>query len=568
MSDFMLPDIGEGIVECEVVKWLVSEGDVIEEDQPVAEVMTDKALVEIPAPYHGRVTQLYYQEGDIAKVHAPLFALVGDESSEEGQGESEPGLEEERAAPDSSHPERHTAADKAPTPREHDTRAITPPAGAVDFILPDIGEGIVECEIVEWRIQEGDEIAEDQPVVDVMTDKALVEITAPEAGRVSRLYYQQGEHARVHSPLFAYHPEDSSVSAGPPAAAEPQESRPQESRPNESRQPGTAAAGAMSSSRAPQQGRANPGQGAFGRIPASPAVRRLVREHALSLADIPGSGKQGRVLKDDVLRFLEQGADGSEHRQAASTAAPAPSAADETTAVGEVCIEPLKGVQAVMARRMVASASTIPHFAYGDEIDVTELLALRERLKPDAEALGVRLTLMPFFMKALALAVQEFPILNSRLNDEVTEIHYQSACNIGMAVDSRVGLIVPNVKGVERKSLLAIAGEIARLTQEAREGRVQQADLKGGTISISNIGALGGPYATPIINAPEVAIVAIGKTQQLPRFDAGGQVVSRAIMTATWSGDHRLIDGGTIARFVNRWKGYLESPQSMMLHLG
>lgn len=574
MSDFMLPDIGEGIVECEVVKWLVGEGDVIEEDQPVAEVMTDKALVEIPAPYHGRVTQLYYREGDIAKVHAPLFALVGDETSEATPANHERQAEPkaERAPAGSPHTEHRASPDEVSTPQPHDTPAATPVAAAVDFILPDIGEGIVECEIVEWRIQEGDEIAEDQPVVDVMTDKALVEITAPEAGRVSRLYYQQGEHARVHSPLFAYQPEASSISAGSAAAAEPQENRPQESRPQERRQPDAVDEGAMSSSSAPQQGRAsNQGQGAFGRVPASPAVRRLAREHALSLSDIPGSGKHGRVLKDDVLRFLEQGAQdgqGGEHRQATSTAMPAPSAADATAAVGEVRIEPLKGIQAVMARRMVASASSIPHFAYGDEIDVTELLALRERLKPDAEALGVRLTLMPFFMKALALAVQEFPILNSRLNDEATEIHYQSACNIGMAVDSRVGLMVPNVKGVERKSLLAIAGDIARLTQEAREGRVQQADLKGGTISISNIGALGGTYATPIINAPEVAIVAIGKTQRLPRFDADGQVVSRAIMTATWSGDHRLIDGGTIARFVNRWKGYLESPQSMMLHLG
>ncbi|RAR59059.1 2-oxoisovalerate dehydrogenase E2 component (dihydrolipoyl transacylase) [Onishia taeanensis] len=567
MSDFMLPDIGEGIVECEVVKWLVGEGDVIEEDQPVAEVMTDKALVEIPAPYHGRVTRLYYREGEIAKVHAPLFALVGDEAGEEGPS---PEKEQGQAHQGASQPATREAATRAPEPASQiaaeslSRQAIS--ASGTDFVLPDIGEGIVECEVVEWRIQEGDEIAEDQPVVDVMTDKALVEITAPEAGRVTRLYYQQGEHARVHSPLFAYLPEGLGLSEGQASssAAEPAATNPQTTR-----QAGGAAEGAVVSPSAPQQGRASAqGSGAFGRIPASPAVRRLVREHALSLSAIPGSGKHGRVLKDDVLRFLEQGEHSDEHRQPSSSETPAPTTVGGTSAVGEIRVEPLKGIQAVMARRMVASASTIPHFAYGDEIDVTELLALRERLKPEAEALGVRLTLMPFFMKALALAVQEFPILNSRLTDEVTEIHYQSACNIGMAVDSRVGLMVPNVKGVERRSLLAIAGEIARLTLEAREGRVQQADLKGGTISISNIGALGGTYATPIINAPEVAIVAIGKTQRLPRFDADGQVVSRAIMTATWSGDHRVIDGGTIARFVNRWKGYLESPQSMLLHLG
>ncbi|WP_168014481.1 dihydrolipoyllysine-residue acetyltransferase [Halomonas salinarum] len=568
MSDFMLPDIGEGIVECEVVKWLVGEGDVIKEDQAVAEVMTDKALVEIPAPYDGRVTRLYYQEGEIAKVHAPLFDLVADESDQPERGNGEDSVA-------SSEAESQPITDQAPTPADasNATTAAAMGGDTIDFILPDIGEGIVECEVVEWRIQEGDEILEDQPVVDVMTDKALVEITAPEAGRVSRLHYQQGEHARVHSPLFAYLPE------APATAAEPTEDRPTEQ----------AQAAGKNAAAHQAQGITNEGhgaskeghvaskcgRGAFGRIPASPAVRRLVREHELSLSAIPGSGKDGRVLKDDVLRYLDQAkvAQAEDHhlypeRPAESSASSAQAGDAMAEVEGGVRVEPLRGIQAVMARRMAASASTIPHFAYGDEIDVTELLALRERLKPEAEELGVKLTLMPFFMKALALAVRDFPILNSRLNDEVTEIHYQRACNIGMAVDSRAGLIVPNVKGVECKSLLAIASEIERLTQAAREGHVPQADLKGGTISISNIGALGGTYATPIINAPEVAIVAIGKTQRLPRFDAEGQVVSRAIMTATWSGDHRLIDGGTIARFVNRWKGYLESPQSMLLHLG
>ena len=151
-------------------------------------------------------------------------------------------------------------------------------------------------------------------------------------------------------------------------------------------------------------------------------------------------------------------------------------------------------------------------------------------------------------------------------NDSI--IHYQPNCNIGMAVDSKSGLIVPNVKGVEQLTLLEIANEVARLTEAARSGRVSQEDLRGGTITISNIGALGGTYAAPIINAPEVAIVALGRTRKLPRFDANGQVTERAIMTVSWAGDHRIIDGGTIARFCNRWKSYLESPQSMLLHLG
>ncbi|MBB3191888.1 dihydrolipoyllysine-residue acetyltransferase [Halomonas cerina] len=538
MTEFKLPDIGEGIVECEVVEWRIQEGDVIQEDQPVVEVMTDKALVEITAPETGRVTKLHVPKGEIAKVHAPLFAY-----EPEGQAADE-------VASSSTGSEAATAG-----PQEATSGEVTPPAApggkTKDFILPDIGEGIVECEVVEWRIAEGEAIAEDQPVVDVMTDKALVEITAPEAGTVTRLYVAKGEIAKVHAPLFAYRPE------GAGAMEEAHETAPAAS--------ATAPRAASATPPPSREERAAPsgGQGPYGRIPASPAVRRLVREHDLRLADIPGSGKDGRVLKEDVLAFLE----GGQPRRAEPTET-APTPRPARAEPGEVRVEPMRGIRAAMARQMVASASTIPHFQYGEEIDVTDLLTLRERLKPEAEAQGTRVTLMPFFMKAMALAIRDFPILNSRLNDAGDEIHYLPSCNIGMAVDGKAGLMVPNVKGVEHLTLLEIAAEIQRLTAEAREGRVAQADLKGGTISISNIGALGGTYAAPIINAPEVAIVAIGKSQWLPRFDEAGEVTRRAIMTVTWAGDHRLIDGGTIARFCNAWKGYLETPETMLLHLG
>jgi 2-oxoisovalerate dehydrogenase E2 component (dihydrolipoyl transacylase) len=532
MSNFILPDIGEGIVECELVKWLVSEGDLIEEDQPVAEVMTDKALVEIPAPYKGRITRLYYKEGDIAKVHKPLFELV-DESSESSASESPVAAEDKQPSAVSSSAE-HSERTKIVSDNE-----------AEDFVLPDIGEGIVECEVVEWRVAEGDEIEEDQPVVDVMTDKAMVEITAPKAGRVTRLYYQKETLARVHSPLFAFIPRDrEDVSETAPPQTQP------------SQQPESLSAPTPA---APAERQERP------RIPASPAVRRLVREHQLSLASIHGSGKDGRVLKADILAHLEKPATSGQTKDpVAGASGPLPKHAQDL----EIRVEPIRGMKAVMAKRMVASASTIPHFNFSEEIDVTDLLSLRQQLKPVAEARGTRLTLMPFIMKAMALAVQEYPILNSRINDDVTEIHYLPQCNIGMAVDSKVGLLVPNVKGVEQLTLLEIANEVARLTESAREGRVNQEDLKGGTITISNIGALGGTYAAPIINAPEVAIVALGRTQKLPRFDSNGQVVARSIMTISWAGDHRIIDGGTITRFNNLWKSYLEAPQTMLLHLG
>ncbi|WP_083387195.1 dihydrolipoyllysine-residue acetyltransferase [Salinicola sp. MIT1003] len=553
MSDFLLPDIGEGIVECEVVKWLVSEGDIIAEDQPVAEVTTDKALVEIPAPEAGRVTRLYVREGETARVHAPLFAIESvDESARSDSGTRSHHDSRSDAGARSNHDSRsdHDARPPEPIAATPEDEAPQPPApnadkpepvASKDFILPDLGEGIVECEVVAWRVEEGDEIAEDQPVVEVSTDKAVMEITAPEAGRLVLRYCQLDEVARVHAPLFAYVPRAVDGDAG-----------------HDSADAGAAA-----------ESRAGIGQR---RIPASPAVRRRVRELGVRLEEIPGSGKDGRVLKEDVLAFQQQ----QEMRQEQHRAKPQDSQPEAATpgrgtpvsdAASDERTEPLRGVRAVMARRMSEAASTIPHFAYGDEFDVTELLALRDRLKGDFEARGERLTLMPLLMKALALVVAEFPLLNCRLNTAADTIHYQTPCHIGMAVDSASGLLVPNVKHVERLSLREVASEVERLTRAARDGRVEPGDLKGGTISISNIGVLGGTYAMPIINAPEVAIVALGRVQRLPRFDADGNVVARSIMTVTWSGDHRVLDGGTMARFCNRWKGYLEGPETMLADL-
>ncbi|MBS3805006.1 MAG: 2-oxo acid dehydrogenase subunit E2 [Oleiphilaceae bacterium] len=432
-----------------------------------------------------------------------------------------------------------------------------------NFILPDIGEGIVECELVKWLAEEGDLIEEDEPVAEVMTDKALVELTAPYKGRITRLYYAEGETARVHEPLYELVAEGEESDRGVEGRSQTEgdaSTSADSEKTVSGAEPGTPRPAADTP--AGEQGKTkndNPNK----RIPATPAVRRLARENELDLANVPGSGKDGRVLKADVLSHLDQAEAG-----AAAPAGPTPAGSGRSPE-GDVKpgVEAIKGVRAAMARHMTAAAS-VPHFIYSEDIDITDLLTLRAQLKPEAEARGSRLTLMPFFMKALALAVQEYPVINSRLNDEVTEIHYQPRCNIGMAVDSQSGLLVPNVKGVERLTLLEIAAEVARLTEACRAGRVTPEDLKGGTVTISNIGALGGTYAAPVINVPEVAIVALGRAQKLPRFDARGDVVARSIMTVSWAGDHRIIDGGTIARFCNCWKSYLEQPQTMLLHLG
>lgn len=539
-TEFILPDIGEGIVECELLEWLIEEGDVIEEDQPVAEVMTDKATVQIPAMHSGTVKKLHYKVGEIAKVHEPLFAMEidGDPASEteaEPEAKVESGAEKTNSQPDAipSIPQSSTTTE--------------------DFILPDIGEGIVECEIVKWHVAEGDSIEEDQPVVEVMTDKAVVEIPAKHAGTVHKLYYQQGDIARVHEPLFALATEGSAGEPSTQVTSTPEAAKPDAGK--------KATSNTEDANAKWPDGAYEPPVAIPGKVLASPAVRRIAREKSLDLTEVEGSGKKGRILKKDVMT-LSTGA--SKSPQGAQSAKPETQA---VTAAGGTRTEKVRGVQAAMAKQMSASVQTIPHFTVSDELRMDALIALRKELKPVFAEKGVKLSFMPFFVKAMSLALQAFPNINSQLNDDGTEQTFFDDHNIGFAVDSKVGLLVPNIKRVQDLSLFEIAEQMQHIIDKAREGKLGGDFLKGGTISISNIGAIGGMTATPVINKPEAAIVALGKTQSLPRFSESGGVEAHNIMMVNWSGDHRIIDGATMVRFNNLWCDYLSSPSKMLMYL-
>ena len=562
--EFILPDIGEGIVECELLEWLVSEGEHIEEDQPVAEVMTDKATVQIPAMHAGVVNKLHYAVGDIAKVHAPLFSMTPDDADANSDTQEDAQAEVKENASETA-----TANDSASSSASNGKHIE-------DFILPDIGEGIVECEIVKWNVAEGDEIEEDQAVVEVMTDKAVVEIPAKNAGTVHRLYYAQGDIAKVHSALFALEvagevtttsgTNDESPSANNSASSVASQSSVNTQTNGSSQQSAQVAPSKFS------DGEYEPPIAIEGKVLASPAVRRVAREKNIDLSTVEGSGKKGRILKSDVLNLQHSNIDTSS--QNSTSSAPSSSTAEKgdsnstsTVLKGSVRTEKVRGIQAAMAKQMSASVYTIPHFTVSDELVMDNLMSLRKLLKPEFEAKNVKLSFMPFFVKAMSLALNEFPVINSQLNEDATEISYFADHNIGFAVDSKIGLLVPNIKRVQDLSLLEIAVQMQDIIEQARAGRVAGEHLKGGTISISNIGAIGGITATPVINKPEAAIVALGKTQKLPRFDDEGNVSAQNIMAVNWSGDHRIIDGATMVRFNNLWMSYLTQPEKMLMHL-
>jgi 2-oxoisovalerate dehydrogenase E2 component (dihydrolipoyl transacylase) len=563
MNEFILPDIGEGIVECELLEWLVKEGDVIVEDQPVAEVMTDKATVQIPAMHNGVVRKLHYKEGDIAKVHAPLFAM--DIEGEDSDEVNTPAANSDAVANGSSVKEESAKSHHASSPETQSGAGSSEKIEA--FILPDIGEGIVECEIVKWCIEEGDLVEEDQVVVEVMTDKAVVEIPAKYQGKVVKLHYQQGDIAQVHTPLF-----DQLILADGATTTDPtvnSDTKPEQDSSLQS---------ASSQTTTQQENTSNEVETAESnraKALASPAVRRIAREYKINIAMVAGSGKKGRVLKQDIELYVQSGGAAKQTtQQALSTSTAnsvvngvhqANSGSNVSSDVSKVIA--MRGIKAAMAKQMMASVSTIPHFTVSDELIMDNLIALRAQLKPEFEQQGVKLSFMPFFIKSLSLALKSFPEINSRLTKDDAELHYLTSHNIGMAVDSKIGLLVPNIKNVQNLSLFEVAQECDRIINAAREGKLSNTDLSNGTISISNIGALGGITATPVINKPEVAIVALGKTQKLPRFNDAGEVFAQSIMMVNWSGDHRVIDGATMVRFNNLWMSYLQSPQKMLVHL-
>lgn len=430
-----------------------------------------------------------------------------------------------------------------------------------EFKLPDIGEGIHEGEIVKWLVKEGDFVREDQPMVEVMTDKATVEIPAPRAGKILKLHAKEGEVVKVGSVLVTIEEvgeakpepkrEPVTVSVAPQPRPEPEPVA----------AVATAAATAITAPPPPPSPTAAPAQ----RVLATPATRKLARELGIDISQVQGTGPGGRVTDEDVRRFA-----------AARTAPPPPAPAPKPTAPAfapsaaatdrrEERI-PLRGIRKRIVEHMHKSKTTAAHFTYVDEVDMTELIQLREQMKPLAEQKGVKLTYLPFIVKASVAALKEMPMLNASLDETTGEIVLKKYYNIGIATATDDGLIVPVVKDADRKSLLEIAAEIERLAKAAREGKIALQDIQGGTFTITSLGALGGLFATPIINYPEVAILGIHEIKKRPVVK-DNQIVIREIMYVSLSFDHRLIDGDVGARFCKKIISYLENPKLLFLEL-
>lgn len=430
---------------------------------------------------------------------------------------------------------------------------------AFEFKLPDVGEGVHEGEIVQWLVERGDQVEEDQPLVEVMTDKATVEIPSPRAGTVLELRAEEGEVVEVGSVLVVIGEEGEEPQAdGQKAKAEADTKAGAEAQAREETKAERPTADG-------QKTAAPPG----GRVLATPATRKLARELGVDITQVEGSGPGGRVTDEDVRRFAEEGAPARERvavAEAPEREREEVGVAPRTRARREGLEEriPLRGIRKRISDHMHESKTVHAHFTYVDEVDVTELVGVREQLKATAEQQGVKLTYLPFIVKACVAALKKHPYLNASIDHESQEIVLKYYHNIGIATATEQGLIVPVIHDADTLSMLEIAQEIDRLATKAREGKIAPDEIRGGTFTITSLGAQGGLLATPIINSPESAILGIHEIKRRPVV-IDDEIAIRDIMLVALSFDHRLIDGHVGAAFAKDVKAFLEDPKWLLV---
>ncbi|MEH7747447.1 dihydrolipoamide acetyltransferase family protein [Neobacillus drentensis] len=437
------------------------------------------------------------------------------------------------------------------------------------FKMPDIGEGIHEGEIVKWFVKPGDKVQEDDVLCEIQNDKAVVEIPSPVEGTVVDVLVGEGTVATVGQVLVTFDAPgyenlqfkgdehaDEPKQEEKPAAAAPASEVKQDTAP----QPAAVAV-------APQVD-VDPNR----RIVAMPSVRKYAREKGINIQLVPGTGNLGRILKSDIDSFVSGGAAPAAQAATGAVAATenakveAPQAAAAAIPQGEYpeTREKMSGIRKAIAKAMVNSKHTAPHVTLMDEVDVTKLVSHRKKFKEVAAAKGIKLTFLPYIVKALTSALREFPALNTSLDDATSEIIHKHYYNIGIAADTEKGLLVPVVKDADRKSVFSISNDINELAGKARDGKLAPNEMKGASCTISNIGSAGGQWFTPVINHPEVAILGVGRIAEKP-IVKNGEIVAAPVLALSLSFDHRMIDGATAQNALNHIKRLLNDPELLLM---
>tara|TARA_R110002073_G_scaffold5624_18_gene34671 strand:+ start:2581 stop:4002 length:1422 start_codon:yes stop_codon:yes gene_type:complete len=472
---------------------------------------------------------------------------------------------------------------------------------ATEVKLPELGDGIESGDVLEIFVSVGDVISKGQDIVEMETDKATVPVPASVGGKVTKILVSEGDSLAIGGVILEVEAAAEAAAPEAPAAAPEPEAKPEPKPEPKAETPAPAPAAATppaapAPTPAPAPAPAKPQAPAPAApaaapvattapgevIPAGPAIRRFAREVGVDLASVQGSGESGRITRDDVLAVVRTanqvarnsgGTAATTSPTAASTSsqtAPRESSAPGNASsddFGSVHVERMSKIRKTISKQMHASWSTVPRVTNFDDADITDLERLRQSSKDDYAAQGLKLTTMPFLIKAVATALRHHPSINAVIDEQNEQIIYKDYVNVGIAVDTDRGLVVPVMQNTDQRGIPEIARGLAEMAGKVRGGQFAVSDLKGGTFTISNLGAIGGQYSTPIVNVPEVAILLVGRSRKLPVVMPDDSIQPRLMMPLSLSYDHRLVDGGTAARFLNDVIGYLEAPSRLLLAL-
>ncbi|MGD1078473.1 MAG: dihydrolipoyllysine-residue acetyltransferase [Candidatus Sulfotelmatobacter sp.] len=574
MIEFKLPELGENIEQGDLVRLMVAPGASVSTGQSVMELETDKAVVEVPSSVSGTVQEIRVKEGDKIKVGQVIFTVDGAEVKEPpARAAAAPAPVQQKPAaistpPVSTPPVSSSAAPAASAPASPPAPAVSSASGASEFKLPELGENISQGDLVRLMIAPGAKVSEGQPVMELETDKAVVEVPSSVSGVVKEVKVKEGEKIKVGQVIFT-------LEGGAAAQAETTRERnapvehvsgqhgarlafqaairaegktEEQALPPDQPQQTDAAVFSMPAQLGKVAGTENRPA-----IPAAPHVRRFARELGVDIYEVKGTGPGGRISEDDVKVYAKG------LLSAAATAAQAPPRAGhfaqpqlpDFSKWGKVERVSMRGIRRKTAEHLAESWNTIPHVTQHDRADITELEQLRARFAPKAEEAGGKMTVTAIALKVCAAALKVFPQFNASIDIEKEEIVYKQYISIGVAADTDRGLLVPVIREVDKKNIVELAVELSQLSKKARDKKLTPADMEGGTFTITNLGGIGGVGFTPIVNYPEVSILGISRSRMEPEW-INGKFEPRLILPLSLSYDHRLIDGADAARFL-RW---------------
>jgi pyruvate dehydrogenase E2 component (dihydrolipoamide acetyltransferase) len=569
VTEFKLPELGENIDQGDLVRLMISPGATITEGQPVMELETDKAVVEVPSSVTGTVKDIRVKEGEKIKVGQVIFTV------EDGAGgnakpaqASTPRPQERSAAAAATAPKQaRSEVDPAPPVRPsapaQSRRATDAPA--TEFKLPELGENISQADLVRLMISPGTKVSEGQPVMELETDKAVVEVPSSVSGVVKEVRVKQGEKITVGQVIFTLEGGAAPAPEKPKhvpvehvsgqhgarlafqAAIRAEGKTEEQALPPDQPLPSAPAAFIM-----PVQLGKVAGTEHRDPVPAAPHVRRLARELGIDIHGVTGTGPGGRISEDDVKAYSKQLlVSAAAAAQAPRTAALSSPELPDFAKWGKIERVSMRGVRRKTAEHLWQAWTTVPHVTQNDKADITELEHLRARFAPKAEEAGGKMTVTAIALKVCASALKIFPQFNASVDLAKEEIVYKQYINIGVAVDTDRGLLVPVIRDVDKKNIVELAAELTQLSKKARDKKLTPAEMEGGTFTITNLGGIGGTGFSPIVNYPEVAILGLSRSGMEPVW-LNGKFEPRQVLPLSLSYDHRLIDGADAARFL-RW---------------